>query len=56
MKFVKITHDEYRNLKQSELMLCCIEWSGVDNWPGIDFAQHQYDEQLEELNLSLIQI
>lgn len=50
MKFVKITHDEYRSLKQSELMLCCIECSGVDNWSGIDFARDQYNEQSEDLH------
>ena len=50
MKFVKITHEEYRELKQSALMLCCLECSGVDNWSGIYYAQEQYNEQLEKLD------
>ena len=50
MKFVKITHEEYRELKECELCLRLLECGGVDNWEGYDWSMEHYEEQLEELN------
>lgn len=50
MKFVKITHEEYRELKECELCLQLLECGGVDNWECYDWATENLHEQLEELN------
>lgn len=45
---VTITKKEYESLKDSELLLRCLEIAGVDCWDGYDEAVEQYRELLKK--------
>ena len=44
---------EYRDLKEESLMLQCLENAGVDNWDGYSYANEEYNESLEALDLEI---
>ncbi len=50
---VLIDIKEYRDLKEDALMLRCLENAGVDNWDGYSYADEEYDEFLEALDLEI---
>jgi len=38
-EMITITKEEYDDLLESSRWLDCLEQAGVDNWPGLDYAQ-----------------
>ena len=50
---VLIDIKEYRDLKEESLMLQCLENAGVDNWDGYSYANEDYYESLEALDLEI---
>ena len=45
---VTITRKEYEALLQAERKLRALEWGGVDNWQGYDYAMELMGEEDEE--------
>lgn len=44
MSNVTISEEEYKELKQDQNFLRCLEHQGVDNWDGYDMARDEYNE------------
>jgi hypothetical protein len=42
-EMVKISQEEYEELKEAQRFLDCLEHAGVDNWEGYDFAQEEFN-------------
>lgn len=45
---ISINVEEYDNLNNDALMLRCLEYAGVDNWDGYDYAQEKFDLAIKE--------
>ena len=47
---VTISLEEYNKLKRNAAWLESLNWAGVDNWDGIDYAYELFHENHPEYN------
>lgn len=47
-EYIKITVQEYEDLKRNSFQLQCLENAGVDNWSGYSYAMEEFIEHYDE--------
>lgn len=45
METVTITVEELETLKKDQYFLLCLQWEGVDNWEGYEFACEEFNKK-----------